>query len=64
MIALHLEEGDQDQLMRDLAQGRIEMAISYSDNVQAGFDTKLLLPLSPVVYCRRITGWRAPPMSA
>ena len=49
MIALHLEEGDQDQLMRDLAQGRIEMAISYSDSVQAGFDTKLLLPLSPVV---------------
>ena len=49
MIALHLEEGDQDQLMRDLAQGRIEMAISYSDNVPAGFDTKLLLPLSPVV---------------
>jgi DNA-binding transcriptional LysR family regulator len=49
MIALHLEEGDHDQLMRDLAQGRIEMAISYSDNVPSSFDTRPLLPLSPVV---------------
>ena len=49
LIALHLEEGDQEQLMRDLAQGRIEMAITYSDNVPSGFDTKPLLPLSPVV---------------
>ena len=49
MIALHLEEGDQEQLMRDLAQGRIEMAITYSENVPSGFDTKPLLQLSPVV---------------
>ncbi len=48
MIALHLEEGDQEQLMRDLAQGRIEMAITFSDHVPSGFDTKPLLPLSPV----------------
>jgi DNA-binding transcriptional LysR family regulator len=48
MIALHLEEGDHEQLMRDLAQGRIEMAISYSDNVPSGFDTRPLLQLPPV----------------
>jgi DNA-binding transcriptional LysR family regulator len=49
LIALHLEEGDHEQLMRDLAQGRIEMAISYSDNIPSGFDAKLLLPLPPLV---------------
>jgi DNA-binding transcriptional LysR family regulator len=48
MIALHLEEGDHEQLMRDLAQGRIEMAISYSDNVPSGFDTRLFMQLPPV----------------
>ena len=48
MIALHLEEGDHEQLMRDLAQGRIEMAITFGDHVPAGFDTAPLLPLSPV----------------
>ena len=48
MITLHLEEGDQEQLMRDLAQGRIEMAITFSDHVPSGFDTKPVLPLSPV----------------
>ncbi len=48
-IAVHLEEGDQEQLMRDLAQGRIEMAISFSGEVPAGFDAKPLIPLLPVV---------------
>ena len=48
LIALHLEEGDHDQLMRDLAQGRIEMAITFGDSVPQGFDTTPLLPLSPV----------------
>jgi DNA-binding transcriptional LysR family regulator len=48
-IALHLEEGNQDQLMTDLAQGRIELAISYSDDVCSGFDTKPLMQLPPVV---------------
>ncbi len=49
MITLHLEEGDQEQLMRDLAQGRIEMAVSYIYGVPAGFDTAPLLSLAPVV---------------
>jgi len=49
MIALHLQEGDHEPLMRDLAQGRIEMAISYNDNVPSGFDTRLLLRLQPMV---------------
>jgi DNA-binding transcriptional LysR family regulator len=49
LITLRLEEGDQEQLMRDLAQGRIEMAISYIHGVPAGFDTNPLLSLSPVV---------------
>ncbi len=48
LITLHLEEGDHEQLMRDLAQGRIEMAITFGDHVPAGFDTAPLLPLSPV----------------
>jgi len=48
MIALHLEEGDHEQLMRDLAQGRIEMAITFDGEVPACFDTTPLLPLPPV----------------
>lgn len=49
MISLHLEEGDQEHLMRDLAQGRIEMAITFGDHVPSGFDTTPLLPLPPLV---------------
>ncbi len=49
LITLRLEEGDQEQLMRDLAQGQIEMAITYSNGVPPGFDSKPLIPLSPVV---------------
>ncbi|MGA7325386.1 MAG: LysR family transcriptional regulator [Rhodomicrobium sp.] len=49
MISLRLEEGDQDQLMRDLAQGRIEMAVSFIYGVSPGFDTVPLLSLPPVV---------------
>lgn len=49
LISLHLEEGDQEQMMRDLAQGRIEMAITYSQNVPSGIETKPLMQLPPVV---------------
>ncbi len=49
MISLRLEEGDQEQLMRDLTQGRIEMAVSYIYGVPAGFDTSPILSLPPVV---------------
>jgi DNA-binding transcriptional LysR family regulator len=49
LITLRLEEGDQEQLMRDLAQGRIEMAITYGEDVPPGFDSKPLIALSPVV---------------
>ncbi len=49
LITLRLEEGDQEQLMRDLAQGRIEMAFSFAYGVPPGFDSKLLLSLPPVV---------------
>ena len=49
LITLRLEEGDQEQLMRDLAQGRIEMAFSYAYGVPPGFDTKPLLSLPAVV---------------
>jgi DNA-binding transcriptional LysR family regulator len=48
-ITLRLDEGDQEQLMRDLAQGRIEMAFSYNNGVPPGFDTKPLLSLPAVV---------------
>ena len=47
-IALHLEEGDHGQLMHDLAQGKIEMAITFAEDVPNGFDTALLLELPPV----------------
>lgn len=47
-IALHLEEGDHEQLMRDLSQGRIEMAITYGGHIPAGFEARPLLPLTPV----------------
>ncbi len=49
LITLRLEEGDQERLMRDLAQGRIEMALSYIYGVPSGFDTTPLLSLPPVV---------------
>ncbi len=49
LITLRLEEGDQEQLLRDLAQGRIEMAFSYAYGAPPGFDTKPLLTLPPVV---------------
>ncbi len=48
-ITLRLEEGDQEQLLRDLAQGRIEMAFSYIYGVPSGFDAKLLMTFPPVV---------------
>ena len=48
LIALHLEEGDHEQLVRDLAQGRIEMAITFADYVPPGFETAPLLALPPV----------------
>jgi DNA-binding transcriptional LysR family regulator len=47
-IALHLEEGDHGQLMHGLAQGQIEMAITFAGNIPAGFDTAPLLELPPV----------------
>ena len=49
LITLRLDEGDQEQLLRDLAQGRIEMALSYNNGVHSGFDTKPLLSLPAVV---------------
>jgi DNA-binding transcriptional LysR family regulator len=49
LITLRLEEGDQGQLLQDLAQGRIEMAFSYIYGAPPGFDTKPLLTLPPVV---------------
>lgn len=49
LITLRLEEADQEQIMRDLAQGRIEMAFSYIYGVPPGFDTKPLLSLPAVV---------------
>jgi DNA-binding transcriptional LysR family regulator len=49
MITLRLEEGDQEQLMRDLAQGRIEMAITYGHEAPPAFDSRPLMPLYPVV---------------
>jgi DNA-binding transcriptional LysR family regulator len=49
LITLRLDEGDQEQLLRDLAQGRIEMAFSYSNGVHSGFDTRPLLSLPAVV---------------
>ncbi len=49
LITLRLEEGDQEQLLRDLGQGRIEMAFSYSYGAPPGYDTKPLLTLPPVV---------------
>jgi DNA-binding transcriptional LysR family regulator len=48
-IALHLEEGDHNQLMHGLAQGQIEMAITFADNIPSGFDTAPLLELPPMV---------------
>jgi len=48
-ITLRLEEGDQEQLIRDLAQGRIELAFTYELGLPAGFDIKPLLTFSPVV---------------
>jgi DNA-binding transcriptional LysR family regulator len=49
LITLRLEEGDQEQLLRDLGQGRIEMAFSYSYGAPPGYDAKPLLSLPPVV---------------
>ncbi len=49
LIALRLEEGDQEQLMRDLAQGRIEMVFSYGYGIPPGFDTRALVSLPAVV---------------
>jgi DNA-binding transcriptional LysR family regulator len=49
LITLRLDEGDQEQLLGDLAQGRIEMAFSYSNGVHSGFDTRPLLSLPAVV---------------
>ncbi len=48
-VALNFEEGDQEHLMRDLAKGRIEMAIAYASNIPSGFDAKRVLTLPPVV---------------
>ena len=41
-ISLHLAEGDHEQLMRDLGQGRIEMAITFAGQIPTAFETKLL----------------------
>jgi DNA-binding transcriptional LysR family regulator len=49
LITLRLEEGDEEQLISDLAQGRIELAISYDFGMPGGFDTRPLLSLPPVV---------------
>ena len=49
LITLRLDEGDQEQLLGDLAQGRIEMAFSFSNGVHSGFDTRPLLSLPAVV---------------
>ena len=49
LITLRLEEGDQEQLIRDLAQGRIEMAVGYDMGLPSGFDSKPLLSLPPIV---------------
>ncbi len=48
-ITLRLEEGDQEQLLRDLGQGRIEMAFTFVYGAPPGFDAKPLLTLPPVV---------------
>ncbi len=48
-ITLKLEEGDQEQLIRDLAQGRIEAAVSYEFGIPLGFDCRHLLSMQPVV---------------
>jgi DNA-binding transcriptional LysR family regulator len=48
-ITLKLEEGDQEQLLRNLAQGQIEMAFSYDFGVSPGFETRSLIALPPVV---------------
>jgi DNA-binding transcriptional LysR family regulator len=49
LITLKLAEGDQEELLRDLGQGRIEMAFSYIYGAPPGFDTKPLMTLPPVV---------------
>ena len=49
LITLRLEEAGQEQIVRDLAQGRIEMAFSYIYGVPPGFDAKPLLSLPAVV---------------
>jgi DNA-binding transcriptional LysR family regulator len=49
LITLKLEEGDQEQLLQDLGQGRIEMAFSYIYGAPSGFDAKPLVTLPPVV---------------
>jgi DNA-binding transcriptional LysR family regulator len=46
-ISLHLEEGDHAQLLTNLAQGRIEMAITFGGDIPATFDTMPLLDLPP-----------------
>ena len=49
LITLRLEEGDQEQLLRDLAQGKVEMAFSYSFGTPSAFETRVLCALPPVV---------------
>ena len=49
LITLKLEEGDQEQLMHDLAQGRIELAVCYDFSLPASFDSRMLMSLPPVV---------------
>ncbi len=48
-ITLCLEEGDQEHLLRNLAQGRIEIAITYDFGVPPTFECMPLLALQPVV---------------
>ena len=49
LITLKLEEANQEQLMSNLAQGRIEMAFTYACGVPSGFDIKPLISLPAVV---------------
>ena len=48
-ITLKFEEGDQEKLIRDLVQGRIELAVAFDHGLPSGFEAEFLLTLPPVV---------------
>jgi DNA-binding transcriptional LysR family regulator len=48
-IIIRLTEGNQQGLINDLSQGRIEVAISYDLGIPSSFDVSPLLTLYPVV---------------